>query len=759
VALVIAGPALALGGVPPWVLPGLAIALAGAWLRWWWVTPAPRTLRVPWVTVLPVTWAAWTSLQCLPWPALRRVVAPTIDAWVAEALVDASQTGPLGLSTSPADTGFEVARCVVLAALVVLAAQFRWRFVAAVVAGTGSAVALVGLAHAVGRAERIYGLYAAQHVDRASVAALMGPFVNPNHQSGLLLLGLACAVAVAVASRGRPDDAGRSTSQALRDAVAVAWGAAALQAVALLLSLSRAAMLAALVLVPWGLVLVRAASAGSRARARARGVAPWIRVVLLASSVLVFVVVARHGALRELGTLVDGDAIERKFAAVRDAVPMLTDAWLLGHGRGTFLDHFPRHRAVPTGVLVTHLECTPLAMIVEWGILVGGGSVVALLVWWITTLRRSRTLDDAVGRQLALLGLLALGIQSLADASLEFLGVTAPAVALLGTLSLGPSRAIRGDRVVLGVALVLALAAGLAALLADRTWSRREARNRRLEPEALAAELDARPLDARLHVRLGRVEAGRGAWSRAGARARAAVTLQPGLIDGWLLLAAVERRAGATEARDRAIARALALIEAPIDPELARFLLDLYPEPTHLAALAPANERAWRRLVEALQDTSFAHADAILATRTRLEPHAVLPWLLRARLARSAGYGALALHAARMARQRGPERGDTHLEVAYALTSFRPARRDEAIAVLEQALGDPRLREPQEIGRVEEQLLRWLVQRGRAEDRAPIVALARQLRGRPGSLPTRRAREQLIGEVLRGANAQDERRR
>lgn len=749
-AAAIVGPALCIGGVPPWVVPGFCVGLLGLWGRWWWATPPPKKVRIPAVVVLPAIWAVCTALQCFPGLGLRPLLAAPVDAWVQEAL-QGTEVAPSTLSTSPADTGLEVARCISLAAIALIAAQFRWRWVAVCVAAAGTSVAFLGFVHALARAERIYGFYAAQHVARGDVAALMGPFVNPNHQSGLLLLGSFSAAGLACELRRRWALDARA-AEFRRDAIPLAWGCVALQAVALLLSLSRAALVAALLLAPWAFVLARAGAKSTRGR-DVGSMPAWLRVVIGVATVIVLLVVARHGALHELGTLFQWDAVATKFTTVRDALPMMGDAWVLGHGRGTFIDHFPQYERAPSGVTTTHLECVPLTLLVEWGVFVGGASVVAFVLWWICTMRWAGAQEDAVGRKILLLGLLALGLQSFADASLEFLGVAAPAMALVGASSLGAHRSVRAGPVVVGTLVALVFAAALGAALQGHTWSRREARNRGLEPGSRMEELAWRPLDARLHVRLGRAAAAQGLWSTATARARAATMLRPGLIDGWLLLAAAEHQAGRGVARDEAVARALARLDAPASAELVGFLVTLYPDAGALARLAPADERAWSSLVAGLQETSRAHADAVLETRARLEPTNVVPVLLRARLARVSGSPALALHSARLARQRAPQRADTHVEVANALMAFRPARRDEAIEVLAHALAAGTLETSRDWGVVEEQLVRLLAQRNGPGDRERIRELAPQLRRRTSTLAQRRVRERLLGEALRGGPA------
>src|SRR5690606_29145368 len=136
------------------------------------------------------------------------------------------------------------------------------------------------------------------------------------------------------------------------------------------------------------------------------------------------------------------------------------------------------------------------------------------------------------------------------------------------------------------------------------------------------------------------------------------------------------------------------------------YLVRVYPDPEALARLSPPQLRAWTSLVQGLREVSFDHADAILRRRAAHDRHDPTPLLWRSRAAREAGYLAVALHTARLARQRAPARADTQLEVVHALLRFRPSRTDEAIAALEAAIET--VEDPRDLGVVEEQLLRLL---------------------------------------------------
>ena len=109
------------------------------------------------------------------------------------------------------------------------------------------------------------------------------------------------------------------------------------------------------------------------------------------------------------------------------------------------------------------LRTSAIGLAVVTGPLVGGALAVLLPAWWISSMRHAGRHDDGRARRVALLGLFALAVQGLADFSLEFLGVAAPACALAGALSASRPRTLSAAR-------LRGLAVGLAGL-----WSARNA--------------------------------------------------------------------------------------------------------------------------------------------------------------------------------------------------------------------------------------------------------------------------------------------
>ena len=740
-ALAVAGPALAIGGVHPPVVTAFVVVVALAWLA---QCRRPRgRIDVPAFACLGFFAAACTLLQWVPVPSLREWTAPQLDALVDGALVGTGVDARPGLSPVPADTGLEIARLVALSVLFVVAAQLRWRTVAVVVAATGTLVALVGLAHEAFGITRIYGLYAAQDVDLASAAALRGPFVNANHQSGLLLLGIFASMAL-VADLGA--DRARGLSDPARvDGFVAAMAALFVQLPALVLSLSRGALVAFLVLAPIAAAIAWSRRSTLERRAAGRTVT---RLALAVGIVASFVIVAGHGAWAELATLVRPDeaAAGHKLAAIDDALDLVGLSPTLGIGRGAFVDLYPGVQSLPTHRIATHLECTPAAMIVEWGpwigaVLLGG----ALAFWWSAW--RGGDADEQVPRRIALLGLLAVALQSLADFSLEFLGVAAPAVALAGALAAGPSW--RWPTRTVGIAFTALLSGALALSIASAphaAMARASADARIMNGERPARDaLAVRPLDGRLHGLLARQAANESDWAGAGERAVVATRLRPGNLDAWLLLGAAAQVAGDRDAADLAITRALALVHDVPDRALVEWLIASYEQPHDLGALAPADHDAWRLLVDAIANASPLHADALAAARAAARPTDPEPLVVRHAMAMRIANPPLALHHARMLRSVAPNEAVAHVAVSQALRAFEPPRLVEARRALELALEGELA--PVARGAIEEELVVVLLAMDDPDAHAEARAVAVTLLGRPATRSERVFREGLAAQA------------
>ena len=757
-ALAVCGPALAIGGVPPWVVPWFCLIVAALW--WRLCGRSEHPVRIPVVVAVGATLAVLTLIQWVPLPGLRELLAPGLQAQVVEALQGSGVDPPPGLSVTRADTALEAARLIGLTFLAAAAAQLSWRTCAALVAGVATVVAIVGLGQGLLGIDAIYGVYPPRDLPGPR-PALMGTFVNPNHQSGLLLLGIFCAGALArELHRRRMSTRDPHRYDAHGDWMYAALAATLIQVAALLLSLSRAAMLAGLLLGPAALMLGlrRRADAHSDRGRRRRRRSP-ARLLIAGGFVVTVLVIGQHEAWSELRTLLDLTQEEPKYRMAVEGLQLVELSPVVGIGRGGFIDLYPLVDSRPGTVIYTHLESTPAAMVLEWGPVVGLAALLSLGAWWVWAFSSAGRREDARGRRIALLGLLALALQSIGDFSLEFLGVAAPACALAGALSprraftLAPGPCRWGGLSALIAAVLLAAAAY------PQTWSMRAEGNEAILEGTLSAQqvLSQRPLDGRAHAVLARRAANAGDWERAHARARVATRRFPGSMDGWLVLGAAQLELGETREGRASTRTALELMSSPIDVSLSSYLLGKFPRPEDLVEVMPEGRAPFALLIQAFRDRAPEHAEALAAARTRTHPSDPLPLRYRSEMARRRGRPALALHHARLYRQLAPNEALSHLTVAAAFNAFSPPRRDDAIAALEQALADDDLSDPAERALVEETLVRQLLRNDDAASRTRAVEVAEALTRRPSrNRKDRQRREQLLSQARAALESDDE---
>lgn len=723
--LAVAGPALALGGVHPVVLAAWT-ALIGA-LLWRLCRRSRDDLVRPWPAWVLVGLAAWTALAALPIPELRGLVAPQLQAWVVDGLKAAGQEPTPGISVRPADTLIESVRLLGLAGVVLAAAQLSWRLSAAAVAGCGLAVAGVALVHSFLGATEIYGFYAPRDMPPGTRTALLGTFVNPNHQSGLLLLALFAAGALAVDQLyGARTARDAAKAEQRRDRGLAMLAALALLVPALLLSLSRGALVALAAVGPLGLVLALRQipdERGSKSRRVRRG--PLVAGLLALLALIVGI--GRHGAWRELATLFDDPsaAYDDKVGPAVAALGLIGRSPITGTGRGTFIDLFALQ--VPgSNRVFTHLESTPVTMLVEWGPAVGGATLVAGVWWWARATRHVGPRREKRARTLLLLGVLALALQALVDFSLEFIGVTAPLLAIVGALTphgrarvrrgwLQPAAPVAG---VIGALVILALA--------PHTWARSPATNRAVAGGVIGLDdaLRWRPLDGGLHTVAARRALERGDVEAAAGHATFATGVRASSTDAWLMLAEVEARRGDSAARDRAFASALDRVRAPVPPELIAYLLRRYPNPSTAGPITPSDPLAFSAVIRGLRDADApAHADAMARQRSLTHPRDPVPLLFRSQLAAARRDGALALHFALLARATDPGYGGVDLAVVRATVL-----RDGVQAGLEALAEVPMdTLPPKDSAQLDEIRVRLMLQRGAPSDLDDARRLAEQL--------------------------------
>ncbi|MEE9383491.1 MAG: O-antigen ligase family protein [Nannocystaceae bacterium] len=733
----IGGPALALGGVPPQVVPIFLVVVALLWLRL--TSRLGGRVRRPWGLEIGLFAAALTFVQWMPLPMGGA-------HWLASAFMTHVDAGLEGtglpswsrISVVPGNTGLEVGRLLGLVLLFVAAAQMSWRVPAFSIVAAAVVVAGVGLVHELSGTQAIYGVYWPRERGMAAAAELVTCFVNPNHQSSLFLLAIFSGLALAAHQREAvarvlpPIEHKRAL-----DRMWAAWGAVAFLVFALVLSLSRAALITAMLVAFVARVCV--GNSGNLGPNRDdHGSSRWRRAGVLVVVLLLLAVVGSHGAWEQLETLGDPGNLQDKYAVVIDALGLIPISPLLGVGRGAFVDAYPVLGSAPGSALYTHAENAPVAMIVEWGPVFGGGIAIALARWWVVAWRAA----EGRGPRLALLGLLAVAVHNLADFNLEYLGVAAGVCALAGSLSPTARRArFRVAPRWPGLAL---LAAGFAIAIVslDGTWSSQRAWKRGYLQQAarpeLLSHLHYRPLDPAIHLALARRAAEASDWSEVKRRATTVERLRPTSPDAYLLHAAAFRAGGDTGRADEATRSALSSLRQSPSDELVEYLLAAYPDPERFGDVLPQGRDAFRRLVTKLVRIAPAHAEVMARRWEARHPDDAVALSYRARAALARSDPPSALHFARLYAQSRPDLAAAHALLATALRAQAPSREREVAASLRAALGEA-LDKP---GRVEELLLRSYLLQANFEDPEEILRIAARLARRhasPGVLKRRAA--------------------
>ncbi|MFV8752247.1 O-antigen ligase family protein [Nannocystaceae bacterium ST9] len=744
-------PALWLGGVKPWVVPIFAALVLALLLRRTLRTSTP--LRVPAFWSLGLFAAGLTLIQWLPLPtALLDLLAPGLRSQLAELLQGTPADPWPRLSIHPGQTGLEVARLLALTGLFVAAAQLSWRLVTSYVAAIGALVALVGLVHQLLGVQAIYGIYDPRQ-DIPGLAhqlgsPLLGSFVNPNHQSALLLIGIFAAAATALDLQARSDESSHARErERLADRAFLAWGAGAIQVTALLLSMSRAALVSFMIVAPIALMLGLRERGGHREhdRGRKRRRAAVLAVLVLGLAGM-FVLAAVQGATEQLASLRDPEAFRQKFRVAREGLALVELSPILGIGRGTFVDLFPLVDRSPGRLQFTHLETTPVAWIVEWGPLPAAILLIGIAAWAVQSFRA----DSSATRRIALCGLLALAIQSWADFSLDYLGVAAPALALAGALGAGKPDRAWACRPVRWFALAGSLLAiGLAISSIPASWSAR--RDRDLALLASEGSLDdaftQTPCDPLLHLAAARRLADEERWSATLIRARAAARLRPTSVEAHLLAALALARLDRDPEALEQLRAGLRVLPDPIPPELLDYILRALPTPELLLRVAPIEPPAWQILARALVEPAPAHARALAAARAAFDPDDPEPLRLQVLIALRQDNPGLALHHARLLVALRPREAAGHRLRAQARFAFGdPIQSERAIAELEAALAKTRLDDP---GSVEELLVRALIHRGDAASLERAERLMQTLLGRKADRPSKQRRQELADQLER----------
>ncbi|HKO49586.1 MAG TPA: O-antigen ligase family protein, partial [Polyangiaceae bacterium] len=408
------GSALAIGTVHmPALFVVSALALLGASLE------MLSTRRVPWPAAVLAGLGLYSALQAIPLPA-----------WLANrasAEIWSHCLGPFGepaLVRFPAslDAGASLAEAlkwVTYACVYILATRMRARrgstWLALLLFGSATLVALITLAHGVADLRVLYGVYEPHFgVGRWNV----GPLLNSNNLAGYAILGLASGGGLVLSGRSPLPHSVLSVGLAVI-------------VTALALSGSRGAVLS--VLISGAVTLVWLAK-GQRIRFWLRTAA--LGMIPLAIGIAIAVSLGTAKEANQFG-LVD---VQRKVSVWLWSLPMIREHALFGVGRGAFETAFPPYRQAldyDWAIVVTHAENFVVHWVAEWGIPVGLSAVVVIVGYLLREWFRS------TGNRLHFMlmtGLLALFVQNLADLGLEI-----PALAIAAIVALAGGERLKAD--------------------------------------------------------------------------------------------------------------------------------------------------------------------------------------------------------------------------------------------------------------------------------------------------------------------------
>lgn len=454
IAIVLIAAPFMLGGAPRWAI-CLTSALSACCALSFVTSRRELGAPSPLLAFVAVA-AAITFLQVVPLPsAVVAFLSPAKHQLLRDNAAAMGKSPPSwsSLSLDPPSTLRELAKlcgyvAFVYAALRIVVAPARRRWLLSVVALVGALMAVTALLHGLLDADKVFGLYRPkQALSRPTLAPLM----NHNHLSALMALSSCVALGLALSSTER---------------LRLAWiGVVALCAAVCLLAESRGGALALVLgLVTVGaLVLFQRRGPPSAAKTR---LPDKIAIAVLSMSLLALVVVfTAGGVLRDLSStrMAEVSDSRSRFAAWRSSSELLQEFPLTGIGRGSFemastRVHDSREEIYP------HVENEYLQAAVDWGI-VGAAALALIFVWLgITAIRRGRTDRMEAG---ALGGLVALAIENFTDFSLWMPGVAYPALATAAALTwVNQSENVAERRTLIGLRCVGSLAVVVAVILA-----------------------------------------------------------------------------------------------------------------------------------------------------------------------------------------------------------------------------------------------------------------------------------------------------
>ena len=499
---------LAIGGATRWAQAAVAAIVVSAVSST--VMSRRGFERWPPLLVLLLVAAGWTAIQLIPMPdGLVETLSPTLHGLREDGLALAGVHAPSTFSIDPSSTLRALAFLLTLSGIAVVALRLsvgergRYALVACVGGLTGLTAIIAGIHELLG-ATALYGVYE----PRQGVPPILGPLLNTNHLGCLMAVGAVTNLGLLLyteAVRGSPRGLGRERHRVRRrhhrDVLAGRGDRARRGARGHARDPVRAAD-------------VGARGRGSRRR-REKFLATTLPIGVVVTCGLVVAVYLGAGTVMqqlEGTTLQEFHSPKSKFEAWRNSAELVEESPWVGVGRGAFESAFTRVHPASAFYTFSHPENEAVQAVTEWG--VPATLVLAALTIWMMLLGVRRWKDGPLAAG-ALGALMVVAFQSNFDFGMELLGLAAPVVVLVATLTYVPlaeqpaGRLRRLQLVRLGHVLAI-LAGGLLLLTgATRTLDDDHATLKDHPTRtAIEAVIEAHPLDyyayASLAEQLGR---------------------------------------------------------------------------------------------------------------------------------------------------------------------------------------------------------------------------------------------------------------
>jgi hypothetical protein len=409
-AFAIAGAALAAGAAHTITLCVVTVALALAVGLTWW--GAENTLYRPRLaaTLLLVTGCVltgYTALQVVPVPiGWLAVIAPrNADVW-SRALAPLHEATPrwVPISLDPTATRVEVIKGIAyllayVCALRVARTRDGIAFLSTTIVVTGAVLAAAALLHPAFGVHKLYGVWEPS-VEARVYGKHMAPFLNPNNLAAYLNVAFCLALAAMLSPEPRwprPLVAAATVLLASTEAWVASRGGVA-------------SMLLGACLV---VVIARWHRASRSAQPRIGSVSLIVGIAVALGGLVIVLVTSNQAS----GELLDTDL--SKLELVRQSMRMIRSFPIFGTGRGAFESVFTGFSQTPGIWSFTNPEDVVAQWLVEWGVPLGLGGLIAVAIGLRpnTVLARSSTAAGAWA------GIVAVAVQSLVDLGSEIPGL------------------------------------------------------------------------------------------------------------------------------------------------------------------------------------------------------------------------------------------------------------------------------------------------------------------------------------------------